>query len=416
MIHQICRRLRRVALAALLTATASAASNDHADAGVFTFAHDFGDPGEIGQVEDLVQVPALIETAKSVVLSSQASVPIQSLASQSLASQSLASQQPIEEEEELCGWADSDDMHVGVATHDSCPMPPRSEVAASRHTPSPAITTSALAATAIAATGVQVQQFVEPFAMVEPYLEDSLASVERLQSWYSGLVAKAEAQAQAQQARERDAAVRSAIAEIARAEPIDVKGFEPPAINSTAVASIEVTRLDPLVGGSAFIATIEEEYMAYDWSKRDMKLWSALPTVTRPFCIRSQSDLTVNAMMEKAFQDESARTSLASTIKSSPECLLGEVTDRVDSLVSAWSIQQLAKPTSIGKAIAVAFTSTKQATQATIQAIALRLPKTDEGPSETGNKLLARAGLDAPSEEPADESIATAPESAKPLR
>ncbi|MGB7325246.1 MAG: hypothetical protein WBD31_10280 [Rubripirellula sp.] len=412
MIHQICRRLRRVALAALLTATASAASNDLADAGVFTFVHDFGDSAGIGVVEDLVQVPALIETAKSTVLSSHATA-----SSESLASTSLALPQPIEEaEEELCGWAD-DDVYVGDATHDSFPIPTPSYLAASRYTSSPAITASALATTAIAATGVQVQQFVEPFAMVEPYLEDSLASVEKLQSWYNGLVADAEAQ----QARERDAAVRLAIAEIASEEPIDAEGFVPPAIESpavvsNAVASIEVTRLDPLVGGSAFIATIEEEYMAYDWSKRDMKLWSALPTVTRPFCIRSSSDLTVNAMMEKAFQDESARTSLASTIKSSPDCLLGEVTDRIDSLASAWSIQRIAKPASIGKAIAAAFTSTKRATRATIQAIASRLPKIDDAPSETGSKLLARAGLDATGLEAADESIATVPESASSLR
>ncbi len=400
MIPRIYRRLRRIALASLLAVTASATADSFCVAGGLPIYLDTEISGETtcnyGQRQVADRPPS----------------------------------------DELCGWVDAADddakrvdpcddfQSFGFATHDSCPVLGRDnsfpKKPTSKSVPleiSPAVTASGLAAAAVAMTGVKVQQFVEPFAMIEPYLQDSLTNVNRFQDWCQSLVAKADI---AKRTRE-ERSIREAIDLIAREEPIDVVTK----VDVIRVPLIEVTPLDPLVGGSAFVATIDEEYMAYDWTKRDIKMATTFsvkmfPVATPRFCMRLPSDFTVNAMMEEAFRDEAARSSrtsvasVASTIKSSPDCLLGQVADQWDVVAASLPSSQTARLPQLGEALASAFVSTGRVAKMTIEAIAMRMPKSAQGPSPIGRKLLARAGVTAETE-PSSEvhsSIAAATDAA----
>jgi len=91
--------------------------------------------------------------------------------------------------------------------------------------------------------------------------------------------------------------LRSAIAEIAAAEPIDVAGLGPSvleldtssvSLGEAEVPGMEQISTDPLVGSAAMIATVEETYLPYDLSAADLRLRSFYPLSTEPFCIRSR--------------------------------------------------------------------------------------------------------------------------------
>ena len=199
--------------------------------------------------------------------------------------------------EELCGW-------IPMGTHDSGPLPtlaPPKHLTKPRPTPDEERSEvqeslAMLAATACRSAGVSVEQIIEPFVMVGPYLENSVSSVEAFESWWAEsldeMIPKVDP-------------LQSQIDAIAAQEPIDVESFGVSilvfaAIAEDAVAAslpeteaniepgVEIQPLDKLVGSSAIIATIEEDYMPYDLAARDLRLWSLFPVSTQPFCVRNQ--------------------------------------------------------------------------------------------------------------------------------
>jgi hypothetical protein len=198
--------------------------------------------------------------------------------------------------EELCGW-------IPMGTHDSGPLPtlaPPKHLTKPRSTPDEKRSEvqeslAMLAATACRSAGVSVEQIIEPFVMVGPYLENSVASVESFESWWAEsldeMIPKADP-------------LQSQIDAIAAQEPIDVESFgisilvfaaipedalatSPSDPNTNKKLGIEIKPLDNLVGSSAIIATIEEDYMPYDLAARDLPLWSVFPVSTQPFCVRN---------------------------------------------------------------------------------------------------------------------------------
>ncbi|MGI9471606.1 MAG: hypothetical protein ACR2NZ_08760 [Rubripirellula sp.] len=205
--------------------------------------------------------------------------------------------------EELCGWGP-------LGTHDSAPTPtlaPPKHIAKPDNS-SPSVPTvkesiAMLAATACRSAGVSVEQIVEPFVMVGPYLNDSLDSVQAFQTWWDGARDGIYPQPDPLQAQ---------LDAIAAQEPIDVESFGVSILTFEAISEdapsvlrkvtgIEVKAIDRLVGSSAIIATVEEDYMPYDLSARDLPLWSVFPVSTQPFCVRNQIDEFDSAVMWKDF-------------------------------------------------------------------------------------------------------------------
>ncbi|QDT05786.1 hypothetical protein K227x_41910 [Rubripirellula lacrimiformis] len=494
MFPQICRRLRRAALATIIAGTTVFAAPTHA--------------GQFDCGSDFVPIAVEIEAPTSPLVNSPAT------AKRLVESASLArTTEPLQQDEELCGWVEqaqtvrpqqalNSPVQVpafagGWGTHDSGPIQwrlvpdqiagaaggssandsagtvllgevaprPAKMVQADQHAAARNVqaqsgfSTSALASTVVAATGVRVQQFAEPFALVGPYWQSSLASIDQLQSLYSGLVAHAESEQ-----RSYEKAIAVAISKVALEEPIDAsvvdakvavsqpqetesestststststlaKRSPDPTSIAAAAPSIQVSPINPLVGGSGLIATIQDEpYMAYDLAPRDQKVWTSFAYSSRPFCVRSPSDLMADAIMWDAIENGSNDVevvdldaadapvaqvesigsgladsnllksglvdSLAAWVRSSPDCLLdewvGHVAAFVDSpVIGDAVIGDVVQPAAIGGSIAAALGSTSDAAGVAIEALAVRMPKPQASPSKTGVKLLARAELD----------------------
>ena len=99
--------------------------------------------------------------------------------------------------------------------------------------------------------------------------------------------------------------------ELATQEPVDVDSLGPsvliPARPKRKLPTIEVARIDPLIGSSPVIATIEEDYMPYDLSARDLRLWSVFPIASHPFCVRGQVEHNRSARLWDDFDTAMAK-------------------------------------------------------------------------------------------------------------
>lgn len=214
--------------------------------------------------------------------------------------------------ENLCGWI----------THDSIPVPhPLSDRSLDDFDVDvQPIPLAALAG--LASRGVHVEQWVEPFAMVGPFMTESFSDIDRLQAFWARTIETAEVLARrdadraaaeqrvAEERREKEsqlaaeaqraeaqriaqnkaeARIRVACEDLAAEEPIDAVEIELIAQQwprRSEQAPIDITSLDPRVGGSAFVFTIEEEYHSYDLADADLPLWNPLNLPTDPFCFR----------------------------------------------------------------------------------------------------------------------------------
>lgn len=433
MINRIQRRLHKLALASLVTAGSSIAS--------FVSADTFDCGSHVVPVHPLVTVPSLALTPYSPdgVAPVQTLVTSQSSSAGRSALQSTACRE-MARTEELCGWVNmaevlpaptpaTDDFAAedfatedfaaafakslagswqndaadttpiapqgwagGFSTHDSCPIDVRRMIysdivtnhakpqSSPSPSPSPQLTSAGIAASLVAATGVKVHQFAEPFAMVGPSIADSLASVRLLQNWYAGLVDSAESLRMADEAK-----LRADIDALAMEEPIDASGFVGSGfvgpIQPPAQPSIVVEDLNPLVGGSPIVMTIRvEEYLAYDLAPRDMMVW-ALPSMRRTFCIREQLDRAAQAAMWNEADNEIAAGSLwqstADLVQSSPECLMDDLLCRVHAATHSVDFIALSQPRSIGRSIGSLVRSSTRAAGETFRSIAVRMPKSD---------------------------------------
>lgn len=325
--------------------------------------------------------------------------------------------------EDHCQWAKLDDVTGwgGCATHDSCPVSLSTDVvddAASE------LSVSALVATAVTSAGVRVQQIIEPFAMVGPSAGSSLEHVTRFQAWWDSAIAQAESLRKADAAAKQES-IQQALAAIVAEEPIDVTMHGPSILlTEEEPPAIKITRLDPLVGGSPMIATIEVEYLPYDLSARDLKLWSVLPTSTQPFCIRSRfdafdwsplsSDLEEDVAMlhesatEQIATDEVALAepsttnefvvnvalieSIAAELRSSADRMLDEALGKMQTLSESQAMAEWAAPQSIGNRIGSLVNRGHRLTRSAVEAVAAYIPNVEDAnpPTLTGGKLLAQ--------------------------
>ena len=168
----------------------------------------------------------------------------------------------------------------------------------------------------MAVTSVRVQQFVEPFAVVGPRLTPTRESLTQFLDWCNEVANNPPVDLKTAQSAKTQAAALVAdspsspvvsidrlLDSLAADEPVDVE------VNYVEVrnyverndaiieeSSISVAKIDPLVGSSAIVATLGSGPYASDLSDEDedqagqVRLWSVLPTVTRPFCIRHSFD------------------------------------------------------------------------------------------------------------------------------
>ncbi len=311
--------------------------------------------------------------------------------------------------EELCGWGD--DCPLG--THDSSVLPTPAGLAIIPPAPvaSPAAAStsllnksvSAIATAAFASAGVSVEQIVEPFAMVGPYLDDSLQMVQDFQAWWET------AQAEAVSMKTAADAIQDELDRIAAQEPVDVESFGPSVIvnqlptKQTAIgpSRIQVTAIDALIGSSPIIATIKDDYRPYDLSARDLKLWSVFPTSTHPFCVRSHMDaLDDSPMWEDFDRAVQADTDVAPSVESfafagSADCLLYELIWQFDTWTADDSpVWTAVEPRNIGRRFAAIATDGNRIVQGAAQLLASNWPEpeVENEPSSTGEALLARAG------------------------
>lgn len=261
--------------------------------------------------------------------------------------------------------------------------PSQSQVIAQQPQPNRRLTPAGIATSLVAATGVKVQQFVEPFAMVGPSvaesIAESIASVQTLQSWLAELADSGPANT--------ETTLRAAIDALAMEEPLDANGFAdpigPPTPQPVTQPSIVVTRLDPLVGSGPIMMTIRvEEYLAYDLAPRDMMVW-ALPSMSRTFCVREQLDRAAKDSMWDDAEEagDMIWQSTTDLVQSSPECLMDDLMCRIQSATVSVDLVAIAQPRSLGQALgrslaSVVQTSTRAAGQ-TIRSVATWMPKTD---------------------------------------
>ncbi|MDE0864944.1 MAG: hypothetical protein OSA98_14220 [Rubripirellula sp.] len=194
---------------------------------------------------------------------------------------------------------------VSIGTHDSGPLPTLA--------PPPLI-----AARPDRDTGpplepqVAVNQVIEPFAAVGPSLFNSIKAVRILQQWWDSEFNDSDAGS-----GHPSDPIEMQLHELATQEPVDIDSLGPSVLVPTnpqrKPESIEVTRIDPLIGSSPIIATIEEDYMPYDLSARDLRLWSVFPIASHPFCVRGQLEDNRSARLWDDFDNALAQTKSPTT-------------------------------------------------------------------------------------------------------
>lgn len=210
--------------------------------------------------------------------------------------------------DELCGWVEAEaevETEAEVKTEAETEIEVDSVAVECRLTLEASIAT--IAAVIGEQTGVAFQQFVEPFAMVGPAIDDSVAMVRGLEQFWNGIVALHELSS--------PVCTDEAIAAIAALEPIDVERHGPsvlirePETPQQSVPGIQVTPIDSLVGSAPMIVTINEPYLPYDLSASDLRLRSVFPISTKPFCVRSQvADWDIIPMWTEVEHLQIART------------------------------------------------------------------------------------------------------------
>jgi hypothetical protein len=325
------------------------------------------------------------------------------------------------EVETPCGW-------VELGTHDSLPV-----FEQPRGTSDLTANAATVAASGLCSkVGVAVQQIIEPFAMVGPYLDDSLDLVEQFSRWWEASSTPRESgdvgnDPVSEPGLDPVVGTPSAWNPIEfdflqvtthSDQPLGLYLAEEPIDPSPFGASVLVSSLDRLpeqplvrqptprrehvlVGCSPMIFTLEENYMAYDMAQRDVKLWCVFPTTTRPFCIRRQpADFDSHPMWNEfdvavERETEALPESLASQLQCSAYCVLDDWVATVESWTYPESpVRRLLRPRHLGRQIADFFGRQLRLTGRAADVLAKRWPevKPDQRPSPAGAALLARAG------------------------
>ena len=134
------------------------------------------------------------------------------------------------------------------------------------------------------ANQVLVDQVVEPFSSVGSFTPNSLQGISAQNAWTTDFK---DAKSDRTPAHRTPTPLDLQLQELAREEPIDIESLGPsvliPRNRPTSITRIEVAPINPLIGSSPVIATIEEDYMPYDLSARDLENWNTYPIGPHPF-------------------------------------------------------------------------------------------------------------------------------------
>ncbi len=304
--------------------------------------------------------------------------------------------------EELCGW-------IELGTHDSLPTPTRQIPVLPVSSIDTSVTVTALATAACASAGVHVEQIVEPFAMVGPYLDNSLEAVDKLQDWWNEAVAQAKAQrtAEAQEKMAKSDEIDVRVDALAALEPVDVESYGPSVMTIVTEGDkrgedFEIAN-DMLVGSSPMIVTLEEAYLPYDLAANDIKFWSVVPVTTRPFCVRSRIEQPQATCMWKEARQivgeavQAVKASEAYAYCGSADCHLDDLIWKLDNLIADDSqFRKAVQPHAIGQRFAAIASSGNTLVKDATGLLASRWPEVtaeEASPSPAGAALLARAGV-----------------------
>lgn len=132
------------------------------------------------------------------------------------------------------------------------------------------------------ANRVIVEQVAEPFSSVGSFTPNSVKGISAHNIWTTDFKPAKSSRKSAHRTP-----LDLQLQELAQEEPIDIKSLGPsvltPKNRPTSVTRIEVAPINPLIGSSPVIATIEEDYMPYDLSARDLENWNTYPIAPHPF-------------------------------------------------------------------------------------------------------------------------------------
>ena len=130
-------------------------------------------------------------------------------------------------------------------------------------------------------SSVVVDQVIEPCITIGSFTPQSLKSIDALKHWQISIDL-----ASASRKTAKTPPLNLQLQELAAEEPIDIESLGPsvlmPENRPMSVSGIEVAPINPLIGSSPIIATIEEDYMPYDLSARDLENWNAFPMAAHP--------------------------------------------------------------------------------------------------------------------------------------
>ena len=163
---------------------------------------------------------------------------------------------------------------IAMGTHDSGALPtpaPPALIAKAKIDRQPQTSTA----------NVVVDQVVEPYISVGSFTPESLKSFDVMKDWQVSLDIEPEPRRTAKMPP-----LNLQLQELAAEEPIDIESLGPsvlvPKNRPMSVTGIEVAPINPLIGSSPIIATIEEDYMPYDLSADDLKNWNTFPIASNP--------------------------------------------------------------------------------------------------------------------------------------
>jgi len=302
--------------------------------------------------------------------------------------------------DELCGWVDD-----------------KPEPAPAMHIVTLETSIATIVSAIGAKTGVAFQQFVEPFAMVGPYIDGSVEMVRSLDQFWQSMAAINK--------QSLPVDTEDAIAAVAAMEPIDVDFHGPsvligePNSSEELAPGIEITPIDSLIGSAPMIVTINEPYMPYDLSASDLRLRSVFPFSAQPFCVRSRvADWNIVPMWTEVEHLQIAQTQRRELVQmrkwvqmqkwvqmrkcvqkqaqAAPvDCYLEEFVWLIESWTANDSkLAAAANPTSLGERVAKLVSRGNRMVHQATDLIASHWPQPVVEPSLAGRALLTRAGVE----------------------
>lgn len=315
-----------------------------------------------------------------------------------------------------CGWATHDSLPMARAIEQNINAETTAQVIAMPASVEPGAATrtscdfhktlATIAATATGTSGLSLQQFVEPFAMVGTYRPNSVDQVRAFDFWwetFSTMPLSQSPVASAPQAVPQSDAgsLQSQLNFLAMSEPIDVA--HSPGDNAVAIDRISVkpAKKSTRVGSAAFIVSLDEAYLPYDLSRADLLRWQHLGTINKPYCLRNaHAGIAVDPMWNdhpsESFTIEAAvETKVVSGnekwIMSSADCLLDEWIYKVESaLDEGATLRQAMRPDAVGAALASLWSNGQNATARLTKVLARVWPEIPAKPA-AARQLLARA-------------------------